>query len=941
MHLPSMDKLVLSLCLAAGFLSAQESIHFASLGGRVIDSSGAVVEGARITARQVETNVSATAASDREGRFRFPYLKVGPYEIKVQQTGFADSIRSVTLTIGSAYELPVTLSVASAETNVSVSADAAVLEAVRSQIAGTVSQAEVRSLPLNGRNFLDLALLIPGVSPTNTASNQLFAETSAVPGQGISVGSQRNFSNNFIVDGLSANDDAAGLSGIFYSLDVVNEFQVVTSGGQAEFGRALGGYVNVVTRSGANEMHGDWYGYFRNSRLNAANALSHRVLPLTQAQYGVSLSGPVIRDRTFYFANFERRDLNQAGLISIAPSNVAAINAHLAGVGYPGALLDTGLYSNPVHNTNAFAKLDHQFSDRDQFSLRYSIYHASSSNSRGAGGLSATSASAGLDNTDQTIALSNVRTVSSHSVNETRAQFTASNLLAPPSDPLGPAVSIAGVASFGTLSSSPTARRNALYQAADNLSYQTGPHAFRAGIDFLYNGDTITFPRAVRGSYTFSSLANFLAGIYNNSGFTQSFRNSVVAQTNPNVGFYVQDEWKPGPHFTFNLGMRYDLQFLNTIATDTNNVAPRAGFAWSPFASRNTVVRGSFGLFYDRVPLRALANALLSAGNTTDPANLSQIGVSLSPGQAGAPVFPYILGSLSLPQGVLFNFSTMDRHIQNAYSEQGSFEVEQRIGARGFLSVGYEHLRGLHLIATINQNVPACVALGNNNGCRPNPDYGNNNQYSSAADSNYNGLHISFVERPAGWGSFRISYTYSKALDNVGEFLFSSPIDNFDIWRDYGRSDDDQRHRLVFDGTLRSSMKKAASPWQRLSHGFQWSGIVQYYSATPLNLTTGSNTIQGTAARPIVNGAFLSRNAGTGFDFINASTRISRTFRITEKLRLEGMAEVFNLLNHVNGVTLNGIFGPGNYPANPSPAFRQTTAVADSRSLQLALRFSF
>ena len=203
------------------------------------------------------------------------------------------------------------------------------------------------TLPLNGRNFLDLALLVPGVSPTNTGSNQLFAETSAVPGQGISVGSQRNFSNNFIVDGLSANDDAAGLSGIFYGLDAVNEFQVVTSGGQAEFGRALGGYVNVVTKSGTNTLHGDLYGYFRNQRFNAANPLSNTKLPLTQAQYGASLGGPVVHDRTFYFANFEQRVLNQSGLITIAPANVAAINARLAAVGLPGAADRDGPLSEP------------------------------------------------------------------------------------------------------------------------------------------------------------------------------------------------------------------------------------------------------------------------------------------------------------------------------------------------------------------------------------------------------------------------------------------------------------------------------------------------------------------------------------------------------------------------------------------------------------------
>src|SRR5207237_4639199 len=160
------------------------------------------------------------------------------------------------------------------ETAGTINSEDDILEAARTQIAGTVPQTEIRNLPLNGRSFLDVALLIPGVSPTNTASNQLFAETSAVPGQGLSVSSQRNFSNSFIVDGLSANDDAAGLSGIQYGVDAVDQFQVVTSGGQAELGRALGGYVNIVTKSGTNVVHGDGYGYFRGDRFNASNALT-------------------------------------------------------------------------------------------------------------------------------------------------------------------------------------------------------------------------------------------------------------------------------------------------------------------------------------------------------------------------------------------------------------------------------------------------------------------------------------------------------------------------------------------------------------------------------------------------------------------------------------------------------------------------------------------
>jgi hypothetical protein len=212
---------------------------------------------------------------------------------------------------------------------------------------------------MNGRNLLDLALLVPGVSPTNIPSTQLFAETSAVPGNGLSVASQRNLSNSFIVDGVSANDDAAGLAGIPLAVESVDQLQVVTSGGQAELGRALGGYVNVVTRSGANTPHGSAYWYLRDDSLNAKNPLLGRTLPMHQNQYGLSLGGPIVKDRTFFFANVEERDLDQSGLTTITDANVAAINTRLAATGYPGSPVATGVYPNPVHTTLGLAKLDH------------------------------------------------------------------------------------------------------------------------------------------------------------------------------------------------------------------------------------------------------------------------------------------------------------------------------------------------------------------------------------------------------------------------------------------------------------------------------------------------------------------------------------------------------------------------------------------------------
>lgn len=905
---------------------AQDNIQFASIGGRITDPSGAVVQNSHVTARNLETNLVRETDTDSEGRFRFSFLKVGLYRVLVERPGFATIERPITLTVGSTFDLPFKLSIASAGSQILVNTETPLIETTRSQIASTVTQTEVANLPLNGRNFLDLALLVPGVSPTNTASNQLFAETSAVPGQGISVSSQRNFSNNFIVDGLSANDDAAGLSGIFYGLDVVREFQVVTSGGQAEFGRAMSGAINMILKSGTNNLHGDFYGYFRNQRFNAANPLSNTKLPSTQTQYGASLGGPLKADRTFYFTNFEQRNLNQSGLITIDPANVAAINTRLIESGYKGAQIATGLYSNPVHNTNFLTKLDHQLSVRNQLSARYSLYDVRSQNSRGAGALNAATASSGLDNTDQTLAANNIFTLSAHTIVETRGQFTHSNLHALPSDPTGPAVSIAGIASFGTLSGSPTGRHNNLYELANTISHQRGAHSFKVGTGLLYNNLTITFPRSVRGSYAFSSLATFLTGTYNNAGYTQTFGNTIVPQTNPNLGFFAQDEWRVHPRFTLNLGLRYDLQFLERVRTDRDNIAPRAGFAYTPFAARRTVIRGSYGLFYDRVPLRSLANALLSSKNTTDFTATTQASVSLAPTQNGAPVFPNTLPGV--PAGVLTNFTTINSNLQNAYSQQGSLEIEHQLSARSTLSVAYQHLRGLHLVMSINQNAPTCVAAGANNGCRPNRNFANNSQYSSLADSNYNGLHVAFMQRPVRWGNYRIAYTYSKSLNNVGENFFSSSIDNSNIWRDYGRSDDDQRHRLVFSGALQF-------------YGFQFSGLLQYYSSLPFNITSGVTTIQGSAGRPVLNGDFIGRNIGIGNDLFALNTRLSRFIRITERLRLEAIAEAFNALNHRNNLTRNGNFGAGAYPITPSASFNQITAIQDPRSIQLALRLNF
>lgn len=942
-----------ALLLGVPSACAQETITSASLTGRVLDPSGALVPHAVISATASATNLRYTATTDQQGRFRLPYLASGEYRIIAAAPGFHAAARHVQLSAGSAFDLSFNLSVGESST-LTVTGELPAIDN-GSQIATYIDPTEQQDLPYSGRNFLDLALLAPGVSPTNTSSVQTFAETSPIVGQGYSVNSQRNFSNSFVVDGLSANDDAAGLTGNFYSMEAVSQFQVVTSGGQAEFGRALGGFFSIVTRSGTNQLHGALYGFLRNQRLNAANALSQSTLPMTQGQYGATLSGPVRRNRTFFFANYEARRLNTDGIITIAPAQAAAINTRLNAIGFTGPRLTVGigpttLYPTTVHTDTAFLRGDHRFTNNDQFSLRYSYYRLDATNARGAGALADVSFGTAVRDTNHTVALSNIAILSPHLVNETRAQFTYDSLAAPSNTQNSPAITISGVATFGRFSSSPTARRNDLYEAVDNLVLQRGAHTFKTGLDFLFNRDTITFPMSIAGNYTFASLAAFQASTTGYSTYVQNFGTPTILQNNPNIGFYVQDEWRAASSFTLNLGLRYDLQFLKTIHTDTDNLSPRIGLAWFPFANNRTVLRASYGLFFDRIPLRALANALLSANNTTDPAQGRLLQYSYVPTDTGAPSFPNV--SVAPNPGSKISYALMNPGLQNAYSQQASLGIEQQLSHRSTLGVSYQHTRGLHLLTSYNTNI-------NLDGSRPDPTRGNIKPYDSRFDSEYDGLSLSFAQRQASWGTARVSYTWSKAIDNVGEFFFSSPINNFDFSVDRARSDDDQRHRVVFDATLNSPDGPAHNPWQHVSHGWRLGGVLQHYSRLPFNITTGGQTKQQTTQRPCapgysltatgginpcteaLRGAVIGRNTGIGFDFFNLNARLSRTFSLTERWKLEAIAESFNALNHRNDMIPNGTWGTGAYPSTPSATFGQATAVGDPRGIQLAARLSF
>lgn len=924
--------LVISICVLVSLpalCAGQQNVTSASLSGRIEDSRGAVISGANVTATNRKTSQRLATTSDGEGRYRFPYLRTGDYDVTFAATGFSAVTRQLTVLVGQTLELPVKLEVEGVSANVNIgSTDVPLIETVRTQITETIRPREIADLPLNGRNYLDLALLVPGVSPTNTGSNQRFAETSAVPGQGISIAGQRNLYNSFIVDGVSANDDAADLTGAYYSEEVIDQFQVVTAGGIAEFGRASGGVINILTRSGTNDWRGNFYGFARNQRFDARNPLAPTKDPLTQAQSGGTAGGPLHHDRTFLFTNFEQTRRNYSAVLTIAPAVVTSINNRLRVVDYGGPQIETGVVPASFETTNFFARIDHRLNERNQLSARYSLYHIEAVNSRNAGGLNAISRGTGINDTDQTVQVSNVTTLSSRTINEARFQFTRSRLDAPINDTIGPAVNIAGVASFGTATFSPLARDIDLFETIDNVSTQIGNHSLKAGGAFLYNRLNIVFPGAFQGVYNFSSLDNFIGGNYNT--FQQAFGAPEQVQSNPNLGAFIQDEWRARRDLTINAGLRYDVQFLpDAIQADTNNFAPRLGIVYAP-GDRKTVIRASYGLYYDRIPLRATSNALQRDGS-------KYLVVQLAPNQPGAPVFPNVLAVQPTALPTKPNITRIDPNIPVSYSQQANFQIERELPWGAVVSVGYLNARAKHIILSRNVNVPRFPAsAGVPNLGRLDPNWGNISQFEGAGNSYYDGMVVSFNQRASRWATVRASYTLSKTIDDAGNFFFSTVQDNFNIRDDRGLSDNDQRHRLVLSGTFEAPAqgKRESVGWPL--RGFQFGYIFTYASRLPFNVLLGNdrNFDGNNNDRPVG----VGRNTGRGFDFASLDLRVSRRFQLTERVDLQLLAEGFNVLNRANFGVPNNTFGGG---VNPLPTFGQPTAAFDPRQFQFGMKVSF
>ncbi len=975
-------RLAIGVCLLTAALFGQAEIGGASLSGTVIDQTGAAVPNAKVTATNPATGTNRTTETNQSGLFNFARLPVGQYGLAIEAAGFKTSKRQgLELSVGAVVNLDISLEVGTAQETVSVTAEAPVVESTRSQTATTVSERQVRDLPINGRNFLDFTVLTPGVTRDPTRGGDL------------SFGGQRGTSNSLLVDGADSNNvffgqttgrTGTGRNPYSFSQDAVQEFQVNTNGYQAEIGRAGGGVINVITKSGSNDFHGTAFEFFRDKALNANSWENNRRGAPKRAyhfnQFGGNLGGPVIKNKLFFFFNYDgqRNTTPNPVFLTVGPDNTDPLSVQ----GYQSVQKYLGAYANGLNNDVYLGKADWDITNSQRLSVRYNANRFKGVNFENTGQASASEHTGNSNVSTDNIAGSHTWIVGSHGVVETRVAWTRDNEPGEANTTAPEAVIRQGgttVLSIGRNSFSPRYTNAKTVQWVETLSWVAGRHSLKFGMDDNFQKIDNYFPGNFSGSYTFNSYADFAAG--RPFSFTQGFAGASTdgPLTRPNVSeyaFFAQDAWRASDRLTLNYGIRYDFFQLaqpsvkNTdpgllaanldtsrINPDHNNIAPRFGFAYKVTQTSRMVVRGGYGIFYGRTPSILTGTAFSQNGIQVQT-------YTLNASTGGVPAYPNVLSApppLSRRPDI---FVFAPDYVQ-PMTHQWSFNLETQLGNNYAVTLGYLGVRGIHLTRTrdINLFPPAPIQATYADGTavtflrypstRPNPNFGRISVFDSGADSIYHGVFIQLTKRFSNNFSLQSSYTLSHAIDDAPDFtsvvVGSDDAKNaqYTIYPNLerGRANADIRHRFVFAGLWQIDYAKSLqNPIGRaLLRGYEFSTITQLQSGRAFSATAGNdpnNDGNSRTDRP----PYVGRNTIDGPGFQGVDVRFTRDITLRERARLRLMFEAFNLLNHPNFSSI--LTAQYNYNATtrvfaPAAGYLTPTATLDPRILQLAAKFTF
>ena len=1034
-------KLLLPLLFSLSHLTvlAQST---ASLQGAVVDQLGAVVPNAKIIIRNQATGLERATETDSTGHYQIIALPVGSYRIEVQARGWQTQVvNNLTLEVSQTTVQDFKLTAGEITQEVTVNSIGPVIESTTITVGQVINQRTVQEIPLNGRHFVELGLLIPGsvTSPQDT-TNIVTRPTRGQGPFGFHTAGNRADTINFMINGVNLNDMATNIVTFQPSISTVREFKVDNSTFSAEYGRNSGAIVNIATRSGSNQFHGELFEFIRNDVFDARNFFELAKPPFRRNQFGVAVGGPIRRNQMFFFFTYEglrqqqQLTMNSGVLSEVQRAEVTdpvvrkllgfipSANTFVAGgprfVGVASAASNLDQWTGDIH---------YELSQTDQLHLYYAIQQDSRSEP--------TDGSATIPNFGdvfkgrrQVFTFNETHVFSTNLVNEVRLGFNRLNVPIRQKTEVNPAdfginngikdsiglpqITIGGIGlSFGGPVTVPQDRANTTVVFSDTASYLHGHHSLKFGGELrrFYSNLSAVHP----GLFTFASPADFVKGNANSFSIVQGKRSSSIDVTA--LGFFVQDNLRWKTNLVLELGLRYDRngvpaeRFNRFVVFDpttsslvrvgsgidqiyrgnNGNLQPRVGFAWDPFNTGKTSVRAAYAVLLDQ------PTAFMLGGLTTNPPLATPLAFT------GPVRFD---NAINIARATAVAPTSVTRDFANAYVQSWNLNVQREITPSLGVMIGYFGSKGTHLLIFRNINQIT-------NGARPFPrlsiassilpgaSLGNITEANSAGNSSYNALWMAVNKDFSRGLQFNFSYTWAKSIDYNS---LSRPVvtvqNSYNIRGDRGLSDFDVRHRLSINWLYEL-------PWHghRMSEGWQVSGITQIQTGNPVNILAGNPLgIPGTSIgganiasftgiatlRPdligridhigdpaqwftnsvcdprdpsgcpahavfalpvrLVNGISvfgfgnLGRNVVIGPGFSNTDFAVLKNTRLSDRLRLQLRAEIFDIFNQANfgqpgsiaqvGSSVFGVIGDTRFPTGDS---------GSSRQIQLAVKLLF
>ena len=939
----------------------------ASIDGIVKDQQGGVLPGVTATLRNLDSGVTRTSTTEPDGRYRFLALPPGRYHLSAELSGFASKdVGDIQITIGLSVTQDFTMGIQAVQEAVTVTAAAPTVDTTKSEVAGVVTQEQIQTLPVNSRQFLNLALLMPGTS--QDAARSFY--------NNVTIGAGTSFySNGFLVDGVNNTWAEEGEPRQNFPQGAVQEFKVNTAGFPAEFGLATGGLVQVVTKSGSNRWSGEGFEYFRDKSLNALNKFEQQRHDqfgdpkpgFRRNQYGASLGGPIVRNRTHFFASVEHTKTEQFFTVTTGkPQFYSAFE---------------GTFPEPVTSTMFVGRVDHQVNADQMLFFRFGA-EGGKKTCLGCGGTGAANAGFDFQKPAHSSVVGHTWVVSPSLLNEIRFQYAYAEYQVIPG----------GQEPFTTVGDYPAARTSInriqrslylpslsygngfdeigpekRYQFKDTVTLSREKHSVKMGVDFSHIPFADDALYNLNGYYVFGTdqfldgSARSIADLKNPTFFGASVPALNSSLLTRHLAVFVQDTWRPAATVTVDFGLRYDRQFgsfnenitldprvvaavqalgstaNNTSRGDRNNFGPRVGVVWDARGKGDSVVRAGVGIYYDNI--RTLNNMI------GEQRNFSQFTVAIvnpsypDPYQGKDPV--------TFASSAPANLNVMADNFRNPQAENYSIGLTQKISAELSIHVDgvYVHSDGDRIKYDLNLPNPVT-------GIRTLPQYGFIDQDRSILSSDYKAMFIRLDKRLSHRYTYLLSYTLARATDvgsratNNGGFFHVTDQSNPSL--DVGPSDSDRRHSLVASGTalLPWDMTlgavwtyRGAAPFSAYSANFSADGQRQYVPGTSRNQGNRDLNLAVVNAYRTQNGLGpISEGQIERDRYSSVDVRFAKAIQLGGQTKIELIAQVFNILGTAN---LNAPFSGGQVTNALSSSFGQIQTAKNRQQGELAVRLAW